>query len=76
MSINQSNEIGLNLEKYDDVRSSVEERVRICYLKRKITNFCAEFLETGEKSHEAIIAFNELKEETKIKNEFFIGFIF
>ena len=67
ISINQSNVTGLDFEKYNDLKPTPE-------IKRKITNLCLEFRESGDKEH-ASAEFIEICEQTGLKRFVFLGYL-
>lgn len=65
ISMNQVNVIGLDLEKYNDMKPSKE-------VKRMITNLFTEYNESGDVEH-ACNEFQEICEKTGTQNFVFLG---
>ena len=67
ISLNQTNVVGLNFEKYNDLKPTPE-------IKRKITNLCMEYHELKDKKH-AADEFIEIITSTGLQKFVFVGYL-
>jgi len=67
ISLNKSNVVGLDFEKYNDLKPTPE-------IKRKIINLCNEYHELGDDKH-AAEEFVGIIKETGLQTHVFVGYL-